>query len=89
MEEYLYTKGLWSKWTYTDASPSIHVVSLPIPASLTTSMHIICALDYHYHVFVTLEPFILVKSVENTAPAMLLEVSTGGRGEGDSFANRP
>ena len=79
MEEYLYTKGLWSKWIYTDASPSIHVVSLPIPASLTTSMHI-CALDYHYNVFVTLETLILVKSVENTAPAMLLEVSTGGGG---------
>ena len=84
MEEYLYTKGLWSKWIYTDASPSIHVVSLPIPASLTTSMHI-CALDYHYKVFVTLEPLILVKSVENTAPAMLLEVSTGGGGGGRFF----
>ena len=75
MEEYLFTEGLWSKWIYTDAS--IHVVSLPIPASLTTSMHI-CALDYHYNNFVTLELLILVKSVENTAPAMLLEVSTGG-----------
>jgi len=80
VEEYLYTKGLWSKWIYTDASPSIHVVSLPIPASLTTSMHI-CALDYHYNVFVTLGPLILVKSVENTAPAMLLEVSTGEGGD--------
>ena len=47
-------------------------------------MHI-CALDYHYKVFVTLEPFILVKSVENTAPAMLLEVSTGGGGGGRFF----
>ena len=29
--------------------------------------------DYPYYVFGTLEIFILVKSVENTAPAMLLE----------------
>ena len=38
--------------------------------------------DYLYYVFGTLEIFILVKSVENTAPAMLLEpprVEGGGR----------
>ena len=29
--------------------------------------------DYHYFVFGTLEPLILVKSLENDAPAMLLE----------------